>query len=125
MFKKDQLNQKQYQQPYQKHDPEDYHFHPEKSEQYYSYVSKKNLPIPVEQVLDLFWKFLVNLGWRWNDTNKDDIQLVLACPECDKAVDYIPYKNMTEDNLKHIRQLDYVKRKFKGHREFCKGEYKE
>ena len=60
-------------------------FNGRSKEQYYAYVSRKRY-LTIEEVTELFWNGLVQVGWRWDENKEGKVYLVLVCDKCDTQI---------------------------------------
>jgi hypothetical protein len=77
----------------------------------------KEAPLDKEQVDELFWKLLVQYGWK-QKTDKYRIDLVLPCPACDSII--VTYPLITGSEANRISQPTYASQQFDSH--VCKPE---
>lgn len=77
----------------------------------------KEAPLDREQVDELFWKLLVQHGWK-QKTDKNRIDLVLPCPQCDSIL--VIYRLITGSEASLISHPTYAANQFDGHA--CKPE---
>lgn len=78
--------------------PEINDHHPRSKEEYYSQVSWKSRTLTEQEVNDLFWDQLLDLGWRLNEDNGFK-QIVFACPKCNLIIDSKPYQKITDRDV--------------------------
>ena len=104
---------KQYQQPNQTVNTTNWQvpqWHQSK-EEYYSHISSKPSPkvLTEQEVNDLFWNVLVNLGWRRN-TENGNLRLVFACPQCEMIIDDCPYDKLLMKDANVMRDKNNLDR---------------
>ena len=66
-------------------------FYGNTKEEFYSHVSKKAVPkaLSEEDVTDLFWDHLVQVGWRFDNEPGHSDTLVLLCQKCEEILDRV------------------------------------
>jgi hypothetical protein len=71
-------------------------FYGETKEEFYSHISKKatSKVLTEQEVNDLFWNSLINLGWKLDQREVDGRRLIFACPKCNMILDDQPYKQL-------------------------------
>lgn len=79
-------------------------FNGRSKEEYYSHISSKAPQQLTEQeVNDLFWDILINLGWRLNTHSNGERRIVFACPKCEMIIDDQPYKGLLNKDAMSMR----------------------
>ena len=79
-------------------------FYGRSKEEYYSHISSKAPQQLTEQeVNDLFWNILINLGWRLNTHSNGERRIVFACPKCEMIIDDQPYKGLLNKDAMSMR----------------------
>ena len=85
--------------------------HPMTKEQYYSHVSNKQFSrkLTQQEVNDLFWDILINLGWKLDTTKMGERKLLFPCPKCNMVIDSLPYDGLLERealSMKNVKALN-------------------
>jgi hypothetical protein len=110
--------------PYQKHEqfPKPHQKH-EKWVQEELELHWSIKPLTDTEIEELFWRKLVQLGWRsqsYGDKAKKT-NIVLPCPYCYKVLDTYPWGSITKTDTKRMTDKEYCKQMLKDHNGFvCK-----
>ena len=86
-------------------------FYGRSKEEYYSHISSKAPQQLTEQeVNDLFWNILINLGWRLNTHSNGERRIVFACPKCEMIIDDCPYDKLLMKDANVMRDKNNLDR---------------
>jgi len=82
-------------------------FYGNRKEDFYSHVSKKAIPkvLSEQEVNDLFWDILINLGWKLDQRESDGKRLIFACPKCNMVIDDQPYTQLLASDASAMRNI--------------------
>jgi hypothetical protein len=100
---------KPYQKPHQKHETwhqEELPFNRDKP--------WRETPLTDTEIEKLFWRQLVQLGWRWQTYGLDRKNIVLPCPYCNLLVD--SHTIITDGNAKRMQDKNYCEQVLKRHK---------
>jgi hypothetical protein len=114
---------KPYQKQYQKKNAHQAlpHHEPSYEHEYETNKLKKEVALTPSEVLDCFWKELVQLGWRINaDFNKIDrknsVQFMFLCTDCGKSLHCQQSHTITPTRLKSMKDKNWLSLVLKKHK---------
>jgi len=99
-------------------------FYGNRKEDFYSHVSKKATPkvLSEQEVNDLFWDLLINLGWKLDQRESDGKRLIFACPKCNMVIDDQPYSQLLASDAATMFNIKALKGMLQTHNgEPCKA----
>ena len=111
---------KPYQKPYQKQEqfPKEYHKDKRWVQDELPFTDKpwSERSLTDTEVEELFWRKLVQLGWRWQTygENPKSRNIVLPCPYCNLVID--SHTIITDSNAKKMKDKYYCDQVLKRHK---------
>ena len=71
--------------------------------------------VTAQEINDLFWNVLLDLGWRLHLDSSEKRRIVLPCPDCNMLVDNRPYLGLSTLDTKQMESKDAVSKALKSH----------
>jgi hypothetical protein len=81
-------------------------------------------PLTDTEIEELFWRKLVQLGWRiytYPSGGLDRKSIVLPCPDCNNKIDMHTWERITKTDASKISTAEYVNKRIKDHEPDCKA----
>jgi hypothetical protein len=114
--------------PYQKHEqfPKSYQKDKQWVQDELPFTDKpwRQQPLTDTEVEELFWRKLVQLGWRinthFNSGGGEKKSIVLPCPQCTLRLDQYQWDWVVQPDVDKISTAEYVNKRLKDHEPDCK-----
>jgi len=81
-------------------------------------------PLTGTEIEELFWRKLVQLGWRihtYPSGGEDKKTIVLPCPDCNKKIDLYTWDWVSKSDASKMSSAEYVNERIKDHEKDCKA----
>jgi hypothetical protein len=81
-------------------------------------------PLTGTEIEELFWRELVQLGWRihtYPSGGQDRKNIVLPCPDCNRKIDMYTWDWVSKADASKMSSAEYVDQRIKDHQVDCKS----